>query len=170
MKRIEINQQGGALIIVLIVLAVLFLAITYFHQQYTSAQKGEKAHVNYVENADRSEATLSSAQAWLLNFNTPPEWDAKDVSDCTSCYVQIRRDATESDVKSMDDSDFYSLDPDNRYLILAIGVSPTANCVANDGYAVSCWRTHTYLLFARSGSDSAHRVQRISEFKRVFYY
>lgn len=165
-----INEQGQTFVIVLIVLAVLLLSVTYFHRLYTSSQKGEKAQMNYVVNSDRAEATFGSAKAWLMNFNSPPEWDAEDVEGCTNCYPQIRRNATESDIKNMSDDDFYSLDEDNRYMILAKGFSPTANCISNDGYSVNCWRTHTYLLFARSGTGQQHRVQRISEFKRVFYY
>jgi hypothetical protein len=169
-KITKINERGQTFVIVLIVLAVLLLAVTYFHRLYTSSQKGEKAQVNYVVNSDRAEATFGLAKAWLMNFNSPPEWDAKDVEGCTNCYPQIRRNAMESDIKNMDDDDFYSLDEDNRYMILAKGISPTANCTSNDGYSVNCWRTHTYLLFARSGTGQQHRVQQISEFKRVFYY
>lgn len=167
---VKVNERGQALIIVLIVLAVLLLAVTYFHRLYVSSQKGEKAQMNYVLNSDRAEATFGSAKGWLMNFNAPPEWDASDVEDCANCYPQVRRDATESGIKSMNDDEFYSLDDDNRYMILAKGVSPTANCVSNDGYSVGCWRIHSYLLFARSGAGPGHRVQRISEFKRVFYY
>ena len=168
--RININERGQSFVIVLIVIAVLLLAVTYFHRMYVSSQKGEKAQVNYVENSDRAEATFGSAKAWLMNFNAPPEWDAKDVQGCTNCYPQIRRDATESDVKAMDDKDFFALDDDNRYMIIGKSISPTANCVSNDGYSANCWRTHTYLIIARSGTGSEHRVQRITAFDRVFYY
>lgn len=170
MDEFEINERGHVLIIVLVVLSVLLLAVGYFHRLYASSQKGEKAQMNYVVNSDRAEATFGSAKAWLMNFNSPPEWEAKDVDGCTSCYAQIRRDARESEIKRMDDSEFYSLDDDNRYMIMAKGVSPTANCVSNDGYSVTCWRTHTYLLFTRSGTRPESRVQRISEYKRMFYY
>jgi hypothetical protein len=57
-----------------------------------------------------------------MNFNEPPEWDAKDVEDCTNCYPQIRRNATESVIKNLDDEDFYSLDDDHVAKLYRMGL------------------------------------------------
>jgi hypothetical protein len=175
----EMNQKGSALLIVIIITLLLTVIATSLYSSGRSHRKQVQAQFNYAVTSDRSDTAVQSAIIWLNTFDDPPELDADYVTGCTNCFNEFT-DKKESDVSSIDSSDFHKIDENGdgkidasdhaAFLIIPLGGSTSNNCVQNDGYSNACLRTHSYLIVARALGGVSTLVERKQEFKRSFYY